>query len=117
MFDPDYINDKTKKDILQKIEGMDAKGGSNILSGLEKAVEILKKEKEKTKENRVSSIILLSDWCDNYSNDKQLAQSLKKLIKGLNLSFTLNTFGYGYDHVPKIMNKLANIRDGSLFLV
>ena len=117
LFNLDYMKDNTKKDILKKIDGIDARGGTNILSGLEKAVEILKKEKEKTKENRVSSIILLSDGCDNYSNDIQLAESLKKLTKGLNLSFTLNTFGYGYDHDPKIMNKLANIRDGSFFLV
>ena len=117
LFNLDYMNDNTKKDILKKIESIDARGGTNILSGLEKAVEILKKEKDKTKENRVSSIILLSDGCDNYSNDIELAESLKKLTKGLNLSFTLNTFGYGYDHDPKIMNKLANIRDGSFFLV
>ena len=117
LFNLDYMKDNTKKDILKKIESIDARGGTNILSGLEKAVEILKQEKEKTKENRVSSIILLSDGCDNYSNDIQLAESLKKLTKGLNLSFTLNTFGYGYDHDPKIMNKLANIRDGSFFLV
>ena len=115
----DLINmtDKEKKATLKKIEKIDARGGTNIQSGLEKAVEILKREKDKTNENRVSSVILLSDGCDNYSNDIQLGESLKKLTKGLNLSFTLNTFGYGYDHDPKIMNKLANIRDGSFFLV
>ena len=116
-FELQYMTDEMKKDVLKKIENICARGGTNILTGLEKAVEILKKEKEKTNENRVSSLILLSDGCDNYSNDIQLAESLKKLTKGLNLSFTLNTFGYGYDHDPKIMNKLANIRDGSFFLV
>ena len=116
-FELQYMTDEMKKDVLKKIENICARGGTNILTGLEKAVEILKKEKEKTNQNRVSSLILLSDGCDNYSNDIQLAESLKKLTKGLNLSFTLNTFGYGYDHDPKIMNKLANIRDGSFFLV
>jgi hypothetical protein len=29
----------------------------------------------------------------------------------------LNTFGYGYDHDTKIMNRLANLRDGSFYLV
>ena len=29
----------------------------------------------------------------------------------------MNTFGYGYDHDPKIMTKLASLRDGSFFLV
>ena len=50
-------------------------------------------------------------------DDIQLGEKLKSLTKGENLSFTLNTFGYGYDHDPKIMNKLANLRDGSFFLV
>ena len=116
-FDLNYMTDDTKKNMIKKIEEIEANGGTNILSGLESAVEILKKEKEKTNDKRVSSVLLLSDGCDNYSNDIQLAESLKKLTKGLNLSFTLNTFGYGYDHDPKIMNKLANIRDGSFFLV
>ena len=115
-FDLNYMTDQTKQNLIKKIEEIEAHGGTNILSGLESAVQILKKEKE-TKNDRVSSILLLSDGCDNYSNDIQLAESLKKLTKGLNLSFTLNTFGYGYDHDPKIMNKLANIRDGSFFLV
>ena len=116
-FDLQNMTDEIKKNALKQIEEIEARGGTNILTGLEKAVEILKREKEKTNENRVSSVILLSDGCDNYCNDIQLAESLKKLTKGLNLSFTLNTFGYGYDHDPKIMNKLANIRDGSFFLV
>ena len=116
-FNLEYMSDQIKKDLIKKIELIDARGGTNILSGLEKAVQILKNEKEKTSGNRVSSVILLSDGCDNYCNDLQLAESLKKLTKGLKLSFTLNTFGYGYDHDPKIMNKLANIRDGSFFLV
>jgi hypothetical protein len=29
----------------------------------------------------------------------------------------LNTFGYGYDHDTKIMNRLANLRDGSYYFV
>ena len=116
-FPLNYMTEQNKKDLIIKIERIEARGGTNILSGLEKAVEIIKLEKENTNENRVSSILLLSDGCDNYSNDIQLSDSLKQLTKGLNLSFTLNTFWYGYDHDPKIMNKLANIRDGSFFLV
>ena len=35
----------------------------------------------------------------------------------MELSFTLHTFGYGDDHDAKLMNKLANLRDGSFFYV
>ena len=115
-FELNYLTDKTKGELKNKISEIRSGGGTNILSGLEQAVEILKKEKTNT-DDRVSSLLLLSDGCDNYNDDVSLAESLKKLTKGMGLSFTLHTFGYGYDHDPKIMNKLANIRDGSFFLV
>ena len=115
-FELNYLTDKTKGELKSKISEIRSGGGTNILSGLEQAVEILKKEKTNT-DDRVSSLLLLSDGCDNYNDDVSLAEALKKLTKGMGLSFTLHTFGYGYDHDPKIMNKLANIRDGSFFLV
>ena len=33
------------------------------------------------------------------------------------MNFTLNTFGYGDDHDPKIMKGLASLRDGTFFYV
>jgi hypothetical protein len=50
-------------------------------------------------------------------DDIQLSQSFKEITKNLNLFFTVHTFGYGSDHDPKIMTKLANIRDGSFYYV
>ena len=116
----EFLSKENKTKIKEKIGQIAARGGTNIASGLQVAVDILKNEKKRPKENeeeRSSSIILLSDGCDNYMDDIQLGEKLKSLTKGENLSFTLNTFGYGYDHDPKIMNKLANLRDGSFFLV
>ena len=81
------------------------------------AIDLLINDKEKTKNDRASSILLLSDGRDNILNDFQLGQELKNLTKGKGLNFTLNTFGYGYDHDPNIMKKLASIRDGSFFLL
>ena len=42
---------------------------------------------------------------------------MKSLTEGEDLNFTLNTFGYGYDQDTKIMNRLANLRDGSYYFV
>jgi uncharacterized protein YegL len=119
LYDLNFLDEKNKKQVINLINQIEARGGTNIASGLQVAVDILKKEKKNAKEDegRSSSIILLSDGCDNYSDDVVLAEKLKSLTKGEGLSFTLNTFGYGYDHDPKIMNKLANLRDGSFFLV
>ena len=118
-YDLNYLNENNKANVKNLIDKIEARGGTNIASGLEIAVEILKKEKknEENNEGRSSSVILLSDGCDNYMDDVQLGEKLKSLTKGEGLSFTLNTFGYGYDHDPKIMNRLANLRDGSFFLV
>ena len=107
---------KNNKEILEeKINNIRAGGGTNILSGLKLAVDVIKNQTYN--EKRVSSILLLSDGCDNESNDIELANSLKQMTKGLGLSFTLHTFGYGDDHDAKVMNKLANLRDGSFFYV
>ena len=118
-FNLEYLTKENKDKLKAQIEKIEASGGTNIASGLQIAVEILKQQKNNSKDNeeRSSTVLLLSDGCDNYLNDTQLGEKLKSLTKGANLSFTLNTFGYGYDHDPKIMNKLANLRDGSFFLV
>ena len=116
-FNLEYIT-KEKKNLLKtEIDEIYTNRGTNILSGLEKAIEILKKEKNEVNINRVFSVLLLSDGCDTYNNEIQLANSLKEMTKGFDLSFTLHTFGYGYYYDEKIMNKLANLRDGSFYFV
>ena len=111
----DFCTKKNKEILEEKINNIHTRGGTNILSGLKMAIDVIKGQTSDQK--RVSSIILLSDGCDNESNDVEIANSLKQMTKGLGLSFTLNTFGYGDDHDAKIMNKLANLRDGSFFYV
>ena len=114
-FDLNYLTEQNKKILIKKINEIYAYGGTNILSGLELAVDVIKKQCNN--QSTSSTILLLSDGCDNYLNDEQIANSLKRKTKGLGLSFTLNTFGYGNDHDAKNMNKLANLRDGSFFYV
>ena len=82
-FDLDYMTEKNKQNLIEKINEIYSRGGTNILSGLEKAVEILKKEnlKSKKNDNRVSSVLLLSDGCDNYKDDIQLGEALKNITK------------------------------------
>ena len=114
-FNLNYLTKENKKILMDKINKIRANGGTDILSGLKIAIDVIKNQCNN--EKNVSSILLLSDGCDNELNDIQLAEAVKNLTKGLGLSFTLNTFGYGDDHDAKIMNKLASIRDGSFFYV
>ena len=122
--DLSYLTKETKANFIKKIDKITYRGGTNILSGLEKAVNILKEEKLKEVNNinndeneniRVKSLMLLSDGNDNDYNDIEIADGLKNLTKGNNLSFTLHTFGYGEDYDLKIMSRLASLRDGSFY--
>ena len=117
-FDLEYMTESKQTEFISKVKEIYTSGGTNILSGLEKAVEILKKIKKEKNDKRASSILLLSDGHDNYSGGNlALYEGFKNLYKDEKLDFTLNTFGYGNDHDPDIMTKLANIRDGSFFYV
>ena len=117
-FDLNYLTEESKKSLYNKINRIQTKGGTNIISGLEIAIDILVNDKDKEKPNRSSSILLLSDGCDNYYSDAvDICKKLKELTKGKYLNFTLNAFGYGDDHVPQIMKGLSSIRDGTFFYV
>ena len=119
----DFMTEETKKFYLEKIEKIKAHGGTNILSGLTKALEILKEDKknennnEPMEEMRVKTVMLLSDGYDNDYSTEEIVDEVKKITKGQNLAFTLHTFGYGEDYDSKLMSKLAIIRDGSFFAV
>ena len=118
-----FMTDETKKLYLEKIEKIKVRGGTNILSGLTKALEILKEEKKKENNNepmeqmRVKSVMLLSDGYDNDYDTDEITDEVKKITKGQHLSFTLHTFGYGDDYDSNLMSKLAIIRDGSFFAI
>ena len=116
-FNLNYLTDNIKNKLNKIIDNIKAEGGTNIMSGLEIAVDVLINDKDKEKPNRASSIIFLSDGCDNKFNDIELAKKLRDLTKNKDLNFTLNTFGYGSDHDPRTMKRLSNIRDGTFFYV
>ena len=118
LFDLQNLTENKKKELKEKIDFISTNRGTNILSGLKIAVDMLKSEKEKTiSESRISSVILLSDGYDSRYNDVELAENLKNITKGLELNFTLHTFGYGQNYDEKVMNKLATLRDGSFYYV
>jgi len=117
LFNLSYLTDEIKTKLYNIIDTIKAEGGTNIMSGLEIAIDVLVNDKEKEKPNRASSIIFLSDGCDNKLKDFELVQKLRDLTKNKDLNFTLNSFGYGGDHDPQTMKKLSNIRDGTFFYV
>ena len=115
--DLNYLTKEMQNFYNNKIDEIKASGGTYIITGLEIAINIMEKDADINKSNRACSILLLSDGCDNLLNEFEIGQRLKNLTKGKNLNFTLNAFGYGSDHDPLILKRLASIRDGSFFYV
>ena len=61
------MTEENKNLILENIEILRASGGTNIYSGLEKGLQLLKNDYSSG--DRIASMILLSDGADNYYYD------------------------------------------------
>ena len=105
------VTEANKPKILKAIESLYASGGTSITAGMTEAVSILNGRKYK---NSVSSVFLLSDGLDGRATMgvKQLLETHKPKD-----SFTINTFGYGSDHDPNLMNSIAQLMDGKFYFV
>jgi len=93
-------------------------GGTNINSGVQMALEILKQRKFK---NDQASIFVLSDGVDYQG--KQAKNIIKNTIENYEEydsiigSYTLNTFGYGKDTDSEVMSSIAESKDGTFFFI
>lgn len=94
------------------ITDLRAMGGTNIVGGLNKALKILAKRDTK---NQVASVFLLSDGNDNYEMEG-LDYVLKSFEEKIG-NFSIHTFGYGEDHNPDLMTKLAQKKEGSFYYI
>ena len=65
---------------------------------------------EREEKNPVTSIILLSDGCDDYGTEK-CKDSVDRVVDfyeyGIG-SYTIHTFGYGNHHDSEIMTYISN---------
>ena len=92
------------------INGINARGSTNIVGGLIEGIKILKNRKTK---NSVASIFLLSDGEDSYH--------LRGLDQTLNdpeiPNLTINSFGYGDDHDETSLTKISEAKKGSFYFI
>jgi uncharacterized protein YegL len=106
---------EVNKSIIEKaIASINSMGGTNILSGIEKAFNLINNRKTK---NLVTSIFLLSDGQDNNTNDIEERLRNLKLKMQPNDDFMLNTYGYGSDHDAKIMRQIAKENNGNAYYI
>ena len=109
---------ENKEILLKNINKIFPSGGTNINSGVQMALEILKQRRFK---NDQATIFVLSDGVDNIG--KQAKSVIEKTMQSYEKhelligSYTLNTFGYGKDTDSETMSAIAELKDGTFFYI
>lgn len=95
--------------VKKQVETLRTNGGTNILNGLEGAVEELKKL---AKANSEAShyVVLLTDGEDNSCNQTRLSEFQKEIAS---LSAKLFAVGIGKAHSKNVLRQIANCKDGT----
>lgn len=70
--------------------------------------------KERKFKNDVTSIFLLSDGQDTSAELRVQQLQAEYMIQD---NFTINCFGFGSDHDPVLMDKIAKLGDGNFYYV
>ena len=115
LFELTSMSEGNKNLISEKIDELQANGGTNIFSGLQKGLDLITNDYLSGK--TVCSMILLSDGYDAIPNaDLNFEEYIKNQAK-TNYAFTLHSLGYSEAHDPVLMNKISLIRDGAYFFI
>lgn len=100
-----------KQKILSAIQTVQAELGTDINLGMKHAFQVLKQRRQA---NPVTSIFLLSDGLDGGAQER-VKTSL--VYNGIQNNVVINTFGFGKDHDPQLMNDIAALRDGNFYFI
>jgi Mg-chelatase subunit ChlD len=106
------MTENGKNTALEELNKITTEGMTNIWDGLRIA---LLKVEEITDPNVNISVLLLTDGEPNINPSRGIIPTLQSTIEArkINQSFTLNTFGYGYDLDSKLLVDIANCGSGS----
>jgi uncharacterized protein YegL len=102
-----------KSKVLRTVQNITASGGTNIGEAVNLALKVINDRKQA---NKVTSFLILSDGQDSKAEKtvKNYIDSHEGKVKS---NYTINTFGYGQDHDPKMMSALARLRDGAFYFI
>ena len=104
-----FATDTNKVQIMTSINSIKPGGQTNIWSAIEKALEVLDKREDKS---RNSAILMLTDGIPNISPAQGEVETLKKLRKTKNFTCPIYTFGFGYNLQPTLLYDLAKYSNG-----
>lgn len=105
------VSKGNKSEIMTAIESLRDNGGTNVALGMEHAFKCIKERKFR---NQVTSVFLLSDGLDGGA-ETRVMQALSRA--SLEDTFTINTFGFGSDHDPKLMTEISKLKDGNFYFI
>lgn len=109
------MDEKTQELVKDKLRMVRANGGTNIVSGLENALRLLKARKNP---NPITTIFFLSDGRDNNPQNVQArVADLFQIFENLHGNFTIHTFGYGRDHDHALLSYIAEMGFGKFYYI
>lgn len=102
--------------LKKEIQGLEAKGSTNMRGGLKLAYNMVRKNDSKN----VKSLWVLSDGCDTtgFKGAELAKEHLQDQLGDRDrYSFTIHTLGYGRDHDAKLMKSLAEMKSGKFMYI
>ncbi|CAL9016157.1 unnamed protein product [Prunus brigantina] len=111
-----------RESAILAVESLRANGGTDIVGGLNKGVQVLEERRER---NPVSSIILLSDGRDNCNYGSQTTSSANQVSEFLNQlpalvrcsNIPVHAFGFGTDHDAITMHAISDSSGGTFSFI
>lgn len=104
------MTDEKKKELKDIISKIKPNGGTDIAKGMSLAYNMIQNRNDI---GNVTSVFLLSDGLDDEADAK-----VKVLTRQVEKQkFTINTFGFGNDHDPKLMKDISNLMDGNFYFI
>lgn len=108
-------NKATYKGIVGELK---AGGNTNLKIPLETALNQLLNRQEI---NEISSIFFLSDGQDTTGNRlesiKSAMTSIDNSLKEKNMSYSINSFGYGADHDENVLSSISDFKNGDFYYI
>jgi hypothetical protein len=96
------------------IDGLEVEGMTNLYDGLNKGMEIFRKNKDP---HHVKNLFLFTDGLPNHNPPRGIIQTLKSDIDQKGLPCEINTFGFGYSLETDTLVDIAKLGAGTFSFI
>lgn len=99
-----------QKTASDKLNSLHTEGSTNLWDGLLKGMDVLRNSE---RGGRQGSVFLLTDGQPNVAPPRGHLQMLQRYKEDNNVNFNINTFGFGYNLTPLLLDELATEGGGA----